>query len=136
MSEENVEILRRLYERWADGDLSPTWFDPEVEYSRIGAQTPDMEGRWVGLDELRSAMLEYIAPLSEVRYEAERIIDVGGDRVLVLSRQTARGKHSGVPIDHEQGDLFTLRDGKIVRYDAYWNRADAIEAAGLSESLD
>jgi ketosteroid isomerase-like protein len=133
MSEENVEILRRLYKQWARGDLSPDYFDPDVEYSRIGAQIPDMEGRWIGLDQLSTAMLEYLRPFSDLRIEAERIIELGGDRVLVLSRQTARGKQSGVPIDHEAGDLFTLRDGKIVRYDAYWNRADALEAAGLSE---
>ena len=133
MSEENVEILRRLYEQWATGDLSPDFFDPEVEYSRIGAETPDMEGRWLGLDGLRTAMLEYLRPFSDLRIEAERIIDLSGDRVLVLSRQTAHGKHSGVPIEHELGDLFTLRDGKIVRYDSYWNRADALEAAGLRE---
>jgi len=43
---------------------------------------------------------------SDLRIEAERIIDLGGDRVLVLSRQTARGKPSGVPIDHEFGAAF------------------------------
>jgi ketosteroid isomerase-like protein len=53
--------------------------------------------------------------------------------VLVLSRQTATGKQSGVPIEHEFGDVFTLRDGKVVRFESYWNRADALEAAGLSE---
>ena len=38
MSEENVEILRRLYELWANGNLSTAdVFDPEVEYSRIGS---------------------------------------------------------------------------------------------------
>ena len=42
MSEENVEILRRLYEQWASGGLSADCFDREVEYSRIGAETPDM----------------------------------------------------------------------------------------------
>jgi ketosteroid isomerase-like protein len=134
MSQENVEILRRLYEQWAIGDLSSAdFFDPGVEYSRIGAVTPDMEGRWRGLDELSTAMLEYLRPFSDLRIEAERIIDLSGDRVLVLTRHTARGKQSGVPIEHEAGDLFTLRDGKIVRYDAYWNRADALEAAGLRE---
>jgi ketosteroid isomerase-like protein len=133
MSEENVEILRRLYDQWARGDLSADCFDPEIEYSRIGAETPDMEGRWRGPDEVWAAMLEYIRAFSDLRIEAERLIDLGGDQVLVLSRQTARGKHSGVPIDHEFGDLFTLRDGKIVRYDTYWHRADALEAAGLSE---
>ena len=92
-----------------------------------------MEGRWLGLDELSTALREYLRAFSDLRIEAERIIDLSGDRVLVLSRQTARGKQSGVPIEHELGDLFTLRDGKIVRYDSYWNRADALEAAGLSE---
>jgi ketosteroid isomerase-like protein len=134
MSQENVEILRRLYERWASGDFTPTDpFDPDVEHSRIGAQTPDLEGRWVGLDEFGTAFREYLEALSDLRTEAERIIDLSDDRVLVLSRQTARGKQSGVPIDHELGDLFTLRDGKIVRFYSYWNRVDALEAAGLRE---
>ena len=78
-------------------------------------------------------MREYLGAMSDLRIEAERIIDVSESRVLVLSRHTARGKQSGVPIEHEIGDLFTLRDGKIVRYHSYWNRAEALEAAGLSE---
>ena len=126
-------MLQRLYEQWAMGDLSGDYFDPDVEYSRIGAETPDMEGRWIGRDEMRAAMLVYLRPFSDLQIEAERIIDLGEDRVLVLSRQTAHGKQSGVPIAHEFGDLFTLPDGKIVRLDSYWNRADALEAAGLSE---
>jgi ketosteroid isomerase-like protein len=133
MSEENVEIVRSLYQRWASGDLSAGGFDPVVEYSRVGAETPDMEGSWCGLDELSTAMEEYLRSFSDLRIEAERIIDLSEDQVLVLSRQTARGKQSGVPIEHEFGDLFTLRDGKVVRYASYWNRADALEAAGLSE---
>jgi ketosteroid isomerase-like protein len=133
MSEENVEILRRLYEQWSVGDLAADCFDPDVEYSRIGAETPDMEGQWLGLDEFPIAMLEYLRAFSDLRIEAERMIDLGGGRVLVLSRQTAHGKQSGVPIDHEFGDLFTLRGGKIVRLHSYWNQAEALEAAGLSE---
>jgi ketosteroid isomerase-like protein len=133
VAQENVEIIRRLYEHWASGDFPADFFDPDVEFSRIGAQTPDMEGRWLGLDEFLTAFLEYIQPLSDLRIEAERIIDLSGDRVLVFSRHMARGKQSGVPIESELGDLFTLRDGKIVRYYSYWNRADALEAAGLTE---
>ena len=134
MSQENVEIVRRLFERWATGDLRADCFDPDIEYLRTGAKTPDMEGRWLGLDEVSTAMRHYIRAFSDLRIEAERIIDLSEDRVLVLSRHTARGKQSGVPIDHEIGDLFTLRDGKIVRYDSYWDRAEALEAAGLGSS--
>ena len=54
-----------------------------------------------------------------------------GDRVLVLTRQSGRGKHSGVLLDRELGDLFTFRDGKIVRLESYWNRDEAVRAAGL-----
>ena len=133
MSQENVEIVCRLFDQWATGDLSADCFDPEIEYLRTGARTPDMEGRWVGLDQVSTAMRHYLRAFSDLRIEAERIIDLSGDRVLVLSRHTARGKQSGVPIEHEIGDLLTLRDGKIVRYDSYWERAEALEAAGVSE---
>ena len=134
MSQENVEIVRRIFQQWASGSLSSTEvFDSDVEYSRIGAETPALEGRWLGLDEMRTAMREYLEAVADLRIEAERIIDLGGERVLVLSRHTARGKQSGVPIEHEIGDVFTLRDGKIVRFDSYWDRAEALEAVGLSE---
>jgi uncharacterized protein len=133
MSQENVEIVRGIYAQWATGDLTAHCFDPDIEYSRIGAETPALEGRWLGLDEMRSAMREYLRAMSNLRIEADRIIDLGGERVLVLTRHTARGKQSGVPIEHELGDVFTLRDGKIVRFDSYWDRAEALEAVGRSE---
>jgi ketosteroid isomerase-like protein len=75
-------------------------------------------------------MREYLQPMADLRIRAERIIDLGGERVLVLSRHTARGKQSGVPIGRKGADVFTLRDGKIVRYDAYWNRAVASKRWG------
>ena len=133
MSQENVEILRRLFQRWATGDLRADCFDPDIEYLRTGTGNPIMEGRWLGRDEVSTAMRDYIRAFSDLRIEAERIVDLGGDRVLVLTRHTARGKQSGVPIEHKIGDLFTMRDGRIVRYDSYWIRAEALEAAGLSE---
>ena len=133
MSQENVEIVRRLFEQWATGDLTADGLDLDIEFPRIGAKTPDMEGRWVGFDEMLTALRPYLRAFSDLRIEAERIIDLSGDRVLVLSRHTARGKHSGVPITHELGDLLTLRERKIVRWTSYWDRAEALEAAGLSE---
>jgi ketosteroid isomerase-like protein len=92
-----------------------------------------MEGVWRGLEEMSEGTREYFRAFSDLRMEAERIIDLGDDRVLVLSRQTARGKLSGVPFEHELGDLFTLADGNIVSMASHWRRADALEAVGLSE---
>jgi ketosteroid isomerase-like protein len=133
MSEENVEIIRAMYEDWARGDFPPTFMDPDIVHSRIGAQTPDMEGEWQGLEAFARAFADYLHAFADLRTEAEEIIDLDDDRVLVLARQRAKGKLSGVPIDHELGELFTLRAGKVVRYDSYWELAQALEAAGLSE---
>ena len=135
MSSENVEIVRQLYdEHWARGDFSATaFFDPEVVYSRIGTATPGMEGEWRGLDGMAAGTREYFRAFSDLRIEAERIIDLGDDRVLVLTRQTGHGKLSGVPFDHLLGDLMTLKAGKIVAMDAYWHRTEALDAAGLTE---
>jgi ketosteroid isomerase-like protein len=133
MTQENVEVIRAIFERWARGDFSESFLDSEIQHSRIGADTPDMEGEWRGAEDVSRAMADYLRPFSDLRIEAESIIDIDDDRVLVLSRQTARGKLSGAPIDHELGDLFTLRAGKVVRYDSYWDRAEAIKAAGLSK---
>jgi ketosteroid isomerase-like protein len=133
MSQANVEIVRRLFEQWATGNLSADCFGPDIEYLGVGAKTPDMEARWLGLDEVSTAMRDYLRAFSDLRIEAERIIDLSGNRVLVLSRHTARGAQSGVPIEHEIGDLATLRDGKIVRFDSFWDRAEALEAAEVAE---
>jgi ketosteroid isomerase-like protein len=133
MSQANVEIVRAMYEHWARGDFPASFFDPDVEHLRIGADTPDMEGEWRGLEGLARAFAGYLNAFSDLRIEAKSIIDLDDDRVLVLARHTARGKLSGVPIDHELGDLFTLRAGKVVRYVSYWDPADAMQAAGLSE---
>jgi ketosteroid isomerase-like protein len=133
MSQANLEVIRAMYEHWARGDFPASFIDSDVEHSRIGAQTPDMEGEWRGVEGLSRAMVEYLHAFSDLRIEAEEIIDLDDNRVLVLSRHTARGKLSGAPIDHELGDLFTLRAGKVVRYDSYWDRAEAMKAVGLSE---
>jgi ketosteroid isomerase-like protein len=132
MSQENVEIVRGMYEHWAHGDFPLSYFDADVEHSRIGAETPDMEGEWRGVDGLSRAFADYLHAFADLRIEAEDIFDLDDDRVLVLSRHTARGKLSGAPIDHELGDLFTLRAGKVARYDSYWDRAEAMRAAGIS----
>jgi ketosteroid isomerase-like protein len=133
MPEENVDVIRAMYEHWARGEFPATFIDPDIVHSRIGAQTPDMEGEWRGLEAFSGAFAEYLQAFSDLRIKAEEIIDLDDERVLVLSRQTAEGKLSGVPIDSELGELFELRAGKVVSYESYWDRAEAMKAAGLTE---
>ena len=56
-----------------------------------------------------------------------------GDTVLVSILYDGRGKGSGVKVEGVFWYLFRLRDGRVLRWELYPDRAQALEAAGLRE---
>jgi len=52
---------------------------------------------------------------------------------LIQAGGTYRGKASGVRIEGRFWYLFTLRKGKVVRWELYPEKVQALEAAGLEE---
>ncbi len=133
MTPRNVEIVREMYDRREGGDMYVGEFvHPEIEFVRIGSEAPDFTGVWHGKDGMRQATADYLNVWEDYQFEVDRMIDLG-DRVLVLEKQTARGRRSGAVISQDVGTLLTLRDGLIVRWEYYWERADALEAAGITE---
>ena len=56
-----------------------------------------------------------------------------GDSVVVRVRQSGRGKETGAQVENHAWQLFTLRNGKVVHCRGYDTKAQALEAAGLSE---
>jgi hypothetical protein len=68
-----------------------------------------------------------------LKVEAERFFDVDEERVVVFVRASAKGEGSGVPVEIRDAHEFTIRDGVFVRWKLYADRAEALEAAGLSE---
>ena len=65
---------------------------------------------------------------------ASRAIDRGGDdRVVALRNQVATGKGSSAQVEWHQGQIWELKDGRVIRTRNYPNPADALEAAGLTE---
>ena len=65
--------------------------------------------------------------------EPEDLIEVGEDRVVVLLRLHMRGKGSGVAVEAQTINVWTVRDGKAVRPAVHNDKAEALEAVGLSE---
>ena len=135
MSQENVEIVRGIFDAWSRGDregwLAPG--HPEAELSSAiqrqveGAGTihkgpAALERFW---DEMHATLRYTKVGISEIR-------DLG-DTVLALCRVQAQGMSSGAPIDTEVGWLFQFEDGLIRRAWAYSTPQEALEAAGLSE---
>ena len=66
------------------------------------------------------------------RRSPERLT-AAGDHVVVVLRYRARGRGSGVELQGRESALWTLRDGKVLRYAWYHEPTGALDAAGLSE---
>jgi ketosteroid isomerase-like protein len=73
------------------------------------------------------------APWEELEFEADEVLDVGDDRVLVLVRTHAKGKSSGVAVEQEVAHVLTIRDGCLVHFKVYPDREQALSAVGLAD---
>ena len=67
---------------------------------------------------------------AEHRSDPEEIRVIDAERVLLLSIDHFRGR-DGIEIVQPSGTVFTLRAGKVIRMQAFWERRNALEAAGL-----
>jgi ketosteroid isomerase-like protein len=136
MSQENVEIVRRLYDAVARRDAATVLalYDPEVEFDYTHGPLRDLIGRRVyhGHDGLRLWFREWHEAWENVDYDCEELIGAG-DQVVSVDIGRGRGRASGIEVEAGQCGVWTIRDGKIVRVVWFPTREEALEAAGLSD---
>jgi ketosteroid isomerase-like protein len=145
MSEENVELVRQAFDALNAGlrgeiaeenavQVGQRFFDTEFEYDwPLDREWPDQPQHFRGLPELLSFIEQLRSAWIDLVFEPLDFIDTPGDRVLTPIRQSGRGRESGVPIVIHFFHLWTIRDGKVHKLEFFRHRADALEAAGLSE---
>jgi ketosteroid isomerase-like protein len=132
MSRENVQLLRRLYEAVGRNDFDTTnsCLHPEIEFHTY-AKSP-AAGVYRGRDAVRKYNEDLFAPFETVRFEIDEVIDAG-PRVVVLSTQHAVPKGGRQEMDVQIAEVWTVREGLLAERRSYSTRAEALEAAGLSE---
>jgi ketosteroid isomerase-like protein len=74
----------------------------------------------------------YYEAWKHIEYEIEELIDAG-DHVVSVVTNRGRGRASNVPLEWRIPGVWTIKDGKIARVVFFSSRAEALEAAGLSE---
>jgi ketosteroid isomerase-like protein len=133
MSQENVEVVRRGFETFNARDLDRhvKFFDPGVEW-QTSAEDPDAATHR-GLQAYKRYLEQWLESFDGLHLDVEEYIDVGDDRVMTWIRYTGRGRTSGAPADWYLAIIFTIRDGKIVRGEEYFDRNEALKVAGLAE---
>jgi uncharacterized protein len=132
MSEENVEIVRRVYEAWARNELPgpARLFDAQIEYVNPPAAVES--GTRHGLVAFTRAVHDAFEGWEAWQIEPERFIPAG-EQVAVVVRYRAHWRTSGVDVAAHESALWTVRDGKVVRYEWFHGPNDALEAVGLSD---
>jgi ketosteroid isomerase-like protein len=135
MSQENVELVRSIYEPWGRGDFrSVEWADPDIEFV-LADLGPD-SGSWRGLSAMADAWRAYLGAWEEYRTEVDEYRELDGERVLVLLHLSGRGKTSGVQLEEIRTtavNLFHVRGGKVTRLVLYTDRERGLAELGLSE---
>jgi ketosteroid isomerase-like protein len=130
MAEENFERVRRGIESvdafWAMLDEYVVWD------LRRSSPAPDLDSVYVGRDAVIKASRHYWGTWGDYRVEPEELLDAGPSVVVIL-RERGRGKSSGAPFDRQHPQLWTFRGDRIIRWESFQTRAEALEAAGLQE---
>ena len=133
MSRENVEIVREAYERFVvTGEFVLDLGTDDFVWDMSNFHGWPEQQVYEGLDEARAFLSEWIDAWDDWELELEALHDAG-DKVVALVYQRGRSKESGMPVEMSFAQVWTLRDGKQARTEVYSERAEALEAAGLSE---
>jgi ketosteroid isomerase-like protein len=131
VSEANLETMRRQYEVQArGGGLVADLFTPDAEW--IAAREDPDAATHRGAEAIDTYLGQWFGAFEEVEFRVEEMID-GGDKVFSWIVFSGRGPTSGVPVELQQAQVATFRDGKISRVEEYYDRSEGLEAAGLSE---
>ena len=132
MSEETVRTFQRGTSAYNRGDWTAalSTMDPDVEFD-LTRVAPDGK-TYRGYEGVRQFWLMLRDVFGELQIDVKEIID-DGDTLVTRVRLHSTGKASGAMTEDVLYQNFTLRQGKAVRAQFFRDRAEALEAAGLSE---
>ena len=133
MSEENLELVRRVFDAFGRGDSSAvlTYLSPEV----VVRQTPPIPDArtYRGHEGFLQVISDWTEVFDELEMTVEELVDAPGDRVVGRVHQQAHGAGSAAPVEFDTWFVFTVRLGTVVRLEMFSYEKEALEAAGLSE---
>ena len=132
MSQENVEVVERavtaINQRDIDAYLACCTDDVELI-----TPVSEIAGAYEGPDGIRRFFADIADTNPDFHLAFERLEAVGADRVLAFLQLSGSGRAGGIPTGAETGNVYDLVDSRIKRIRVFFDREEALIAAGLSE---
>jgi ketosteroid isomerase-like protein len=132
VSQQNLDLVARGYAVWNSRDLEEAleMVSSDFEFwPMVGF--PGVEEMYRGKDGWKRFAEMFWDAWETVEISVDRLGDLG-DQVLALVTFEGVGRSSGVNVKLPAGHLWSMRDGLVVRLDAF-EPAQALKAAGLAE---
>jgi ketosteroid isomerase-like protein len=138
VSKQNVEVLRRLYDRFAQGDFwaARDVLDPEIEWEWSASMMDVVGGQrttYRGPDGVERALRDWLEAWDWFWVEADELFPAG-DKVLASIRRRGRAKGSELELETRAFDVWTMKNGKAIHYKTYDDREEAFEAVGSKDA--
>ena len=141
MSQENVELVRRLLEMFAQRDHEAVFafYDPDIEWNAevgptLGGGADDLSGVYRGHEGVRTYWRRWLQAWKDLEFEVQDVVGAGDEVVALIRNQRQWGRHSGIATEMPPyGLVFTIRDGKVARWRSYPDHESALASVGLAE---
>jgi len=126
--------VRRYYEhRQSHGDFLEEIIASDFVWDMSKFRGWPEQQVYEGIEEARRFIREWTAAFDDWEIEVDALHDAGEDRVVGILRQRGHSKTTGLPVEMQYAQVFTIRDGKETRMEMYADADEALKAVGLAE---
>lgn len=130
----DLEALEALYARWARGDFTSAEFFTDDVVWVVHGGLPEGGGEFHGIRAMAAQWRGYLDAWSQFQIKPVEVIPGKAGQYVVTQLFRGKGKSSGAVTEGRTAVAITMRDGKIARMEGYWNRDEALRAAGIAAS--
>ena len=133
VSRENVEIVRFAYEQYqSNGEFLDEFMAPDMVWDMSHYPGWVERTTYEGVEGGKELVADWTEMWDLWQYELDGFVDAG-EKVVVMLVQRSQSTITKVPVTLCIAQVYTMRDGKAVRMDAYATPGDALRACGLAE---
>ncbi len=133
MSEENLEVVRRGFEHFGrTGEFLDELAAPEFVWDMSTFAGWPEKQTYEGVEGSREFLRTWLEAWDDWEIEVIELREAG-DKVVAILRQRGVSKSTGLEVDMDLAQVFTIKDGKQTRAQMYASPAEGLEAVGLSE---